>query len=85
MGQILTEIAQSLKDATFAINARPESTVDVKVQLIYAFNGTGKTRLSREFKKLITLVELQSEEVDTVESTNVNESTNNEKVCLTII
>ena len=24
-----------------------------KVQLIYAFNGTGKTRLSREFKKLI--------------------------------
>ncbi|MCO8058007.1 anticodon nuclease [Acinetobacter towneri] len=24
-----------------------------KVQLIYAFNGTGKTRLSREFKKII--------------------------------
>ena len=24
-----------------------------KVQLIYAFNGTGKTRLSREFKELI--------------------------------
>lgn len=24
-----------------------------KVQLIYAFNGTGKTRLSREFKQLI--------------------------------
>ena len=41
MGQSLTEIAQSLKDA------------NKKVQLIYAFNGTGKTRLSREFKELI--------------------------------
>lgn len=41
MGQSLTEIAQQLKDA------------DKKVQLIYAFNGTGKTRLSREFKELI--------------------------------
>ena len=27
---------------------------DKKVQLIYAFNGTGKTRLSKEFKSLIT-------------------------------
>jgi len=25
-----------------------------KVQLIYAFNGIGKTRLSRKFKRLIT-------------------------------
>jgi hypothetical protein len=41
MGQSLTEIAQSLKDA------------DKKVQLIYAFNGSGKIRLSREFKELI--------------------------------
>jgi hypothetical protein len=41
MAQSLTEIAQSLKDA------------NKKVQLIYAFNGTGKTRLSREFKELI--------------------------------
>lgn len=39
MGQTLTEIAQTLKDA------------NKKVQLIYAFNGTGKTRLSREFKR----------------------------------
>jgi wobble nucleotide-excising tRNase len=43
MGQSLTEIAQALKDADGRI----------KVQLIYAFNGTGKTRLSREFKELI--------------------------------
>lgn len=41
MGQTLREIAQQLKDA------------NKKVQLIYAFNGTGKTRLSREFKELI--------------------------------
>ena len=41
MSKTLTEIAQQLKDA------------DKKVQLIYAFNGTGKTRLSREFKQLI--------------------------------
>lgn len=41
MGQSLTEIAQNLKNT------------DKKVQLIYAFNGTGKTRLSREFKELI--------------------------------
>jgi hypothetical protein len=41
MSKPLTEIAQQLKAA------------NKKVQLIYAFNGTGKTRLSREFKKLI--------------------------------
>lgn len=41
MSKTLTEIAQQLKDA------------NRKVQLIYAFNGTGKTRLSREFKQLI--------------------------------
>lgn len=41
MGKTLTEIAQQLKDA------------NKKVQLVYAFNGSGKTRLSREFKRLI--------------------------------
>lgn len=41
MGKTLTEIAQILKDT------------DKKVQLIYAFNGVGKTRLSREFKDLV--------------------------------
>lgn len=41
MGQSLTKIAQQLKDS------------NKKVQLIYAFNGSGKTRLSREFKQLI--------------------------------
>lgn len=39
MSQTLTEIAQKLIAA------------NKKVQLIYAFNGTGKTQLSNEFKK----------------------------------
>lgn len=50
MGQTLTEIAQALKDT------------NKKVQLIYAFNGTGKTRLSREFKELIAPKEINAEE-----------------------
>lgn len=41
MGKTLREIAEQLK------------ATDKKVQLIYAFNGTGKTRLSREFKQFI--------------------------------
>lgn len=42
MGKTLNEIAQELRDS------------NKKSQLIYAFNGTGKTRLSREFKELIS-------------------------------
>lgn len=41
MGQTLEDIAEQLRDA------------NKKVQLIYAFNGTGKTRLSRALKDLI--------------------------------
>jgi hypothetical protein len=41
MGQTLTGIAETLRDA------------DKKVQLIYAFNASGKTRLSRAFRELI--------------------------------
>lgn len=41
MSKTLTEIAQQLKES------------DKKVQLIYAFNGVGKTRLSKEFQKLV--------------------------------
>ncbi|MCY4232464.1 MAG: anticodon nuclease [Bacteroidetes bacterium] len=41
MGRSLIEIAQQLKDS------------DKKVQLIYAFNGIGKTRLSLKFIQLI--------------------------------
>lgn len=42
MGKTLAEIAQMLKDS------------QNKVQLIYAFNGIGKTRLSRAFKELVS-------------------------------
>lgn len=41
MSHTLRQIAEQLRDE------------DKKVQLIYAFNGSGKTRLSREFKGLI--------------------------------
>ncbi|EOI1391439.1 AAA family ATPase [Klebsiella oxytoca] len=51
MSKTLAEIAQQLKDA------------NKKVQLIYAFNGTGKTRLSREFKQLVALRN-EGDEVD---------------------
>lgn len=54
MGTSLTEIAQTLKDAKHKTKAKDASESDVKVQLIYAFNGTGKTRLSREFKSLLS-------------------------------
>lgn len=40
MGQTMEEIAQQLKDS------------NKKIQLIYAFNGTGKTRLSRKIKEI---------------------------------
>lgn len=42
MSNTLTEIAEQLK------------AHNKKVQLIYAFNGTGKTRLSRLFKELVS-------------------------------
>ena len=42
MGKTLTDIAQELKNR------------EKKVQLIYAFNGAGKTRLSRAFKELVS-------------------------------
>ena len=41
MSNTLNEVARQLIDT------------QKKVQLVYAFNGTGKTRLSREFKELI--------------------------------
>ena len=54
MAQSLTEIAQSLIDA------------NKKVQLIYAFNGIGKTRLSREYRLLVAPKNVDEEdEVET--------------------
>lgn len=59
MGQTLTEIAQALKDA------------NKKVQLIYAFNGTGKTRLSREFKALIAPTDANAAEDEQEQSESI--------------
>ncbi len=60
MNKTLTEIAQQLSTPKTVKKTVPEKTKEVtetkpvpKVQLIYAFNGMGKTRLSREFKQLI--------------------------------
>ena len=57
MNKTLTEIAEQL-NAPRTVKHKKTSEVEIvtqipKVQLVYAFNGTGKTRLSREFKKLI--------------------------------
>lgn len=53
MAQSLTEVAELLRN-------------DKKVQLIYAFNGTGKTRLSREFKELIAPKNQEEQEQEEV-------------------
>ncbi len=53
MGKNLREIGQQLKES------------DKKVQLIYAFNGVGKTRLSRVFKDLVAPKSVDdTEEID---------------------
>ncbi|HAL7770100.1 TPA: anticodon nuclease, partial [Escherichia coli] len=57
MGKTLSEIAQQLstpQKVKKTVHKEVEATRAVpKVQLIYAFNGTGKTRLSRDFKQLL--------------------------------
>ena len=62
MGKTLEEIARQLSTPKLVQRTVPETTKVIeeakplpKVQLIYAFNGTGKTRLSRELKKLLPL------------------------------
>ena len=51
MSKELKDLAKQLKDS------------NKKVQLIYAFNGSGKTRLSRAFKDLLA-ADIESDEVD---------------------
>ena len=50
MGQLLKQISETLRDA------------DKKAQLIYAFNGIGKTRLSREFRLLVAPKDEEAED-----------------------
>lgn len=60
MSHTLRQIAEQLSTAKTFKRSEPVTTREVtdskpvpKVQLIYAFNGSDKTRLSREFKELI--------------------------------
>ncbi len=55
----LREIAQELKDDK------------KRVQLIYAFNGVGKTRLSREFKRLVESDDDTGEEKSGLDGRNI--------------
>ncbi|WP_298148569.1 anticodon nuclease [Flavobacterium sp.] len=50
MGQTLIQISETLRDAAD------------KAQLIYAFNGVGKTRLSREFRLLVAPKDTEDED-----------------------
>lgn len=57
MSKELKDIAQQLS-VPRTVKNRKTTEIELvtqvpKVQLIYAFNGTGKTRLSREFKQLV--------------------------------
>ena len=83
MSNTLKEIAQQLseprvnkKTVTTETKQIPAKEVEEtkpvpKVQLIYAFNGTGKTRLSREVKQLISS-KTEAEEVDDEEQTELS-------------
>lgn len=62
MSKSLLEIAKQLKDEVHKTKAVVEKVSDVKVHLIYAFNGTGKTRLSREFKMLVEPKDVELED-----------------------
>lgn len=66
MGHTLTEIAQILSQARNVKNKVTTETEVVqqvpKVQLIYAFNGNGKTRLSRVFKEEIAGTKIEAQE-----------------------
>lgn len=71
MGKTLTEIVQQLstpqvtkKKVTKEIEAQKSVP---KVQLIYAFNGSGKTRLSQEFKDLIAPKNEEDGEAETIQ------------------
>ncbi|WP_374542799.1 AAA family ATPase [Flavobacterium sp.] len=64
MSKTLSEIAGDLLAST-----KKEGKKKAKIQLIYAFNGTGKTRLSREFKDLVAPKNVDTE--DNVEVDNM--------------
>ena len=84
MSQTLTEIAQQLNTPKVVKKTVTTETKQIlpkeveekkpvpKVQLIYAFNGTGKTRLSREFKQLVAPKNDGDEGSDEVDQTELS-------------
>lgn len=64
MSETLIEIAEKIKNSKEIIRPREQKESDVKVSLIYAFNGTGKTRLSKEFQKLICGNSTSADDID---------------------
>lgn len=82
MSQTLREIAEKLCTPRVVRKTVPNTTQEIdetrpvpKTQLIYAFNGTGKTRLSREFKELVLpklAVETEGDEEETTDSASLN-------------
>ena len=79
MSKTLLEIAQQLSTPKKVKKTVSEKTKEVeetrpvpKVQLIYAFNGTGKTRLSRDFKQWITSKVIDGEGDDEAEQSELS-------------
>lgn len=77
MSQTLKEIAEQLCTPLVVKKTVPKTTQEIeeirpvpKAQLIYAFNGTGKTRLSREVKELIAPKLTDETEDDTDEESD---------------
>lgn len=64
MSETLIEIAEKIKNSKEIIRPREQKESDVKVSLIYAFNGTGKTRLSKVFQKLICGNSTSADDID---------------------
>ena len=54
MSETLEQIAKNLKDKKGKTKRKESSEYEITIQLIYAFNGTGKTRLSKEFQRLVS-------------------------------
>lgn len=64
MSETLIEIAKNIKDAKGKTKKKEEKEYGIKAHLIYAFNGTGKTRLSKEFQKLICGNSTSADDID---------------------
>lgn len=72
MNNSLMDIAQQLRSTRHTTRTIAEKTKAVTVQLIYAFNSSGKTRLSRQFKQLIAPNQDNNDEADGAEQSELS-------------